>query len=215
MICIQKIYSFHGLNHQIMEESWDVTPVTKGRTEDGKRKIGQCSGRPETAIVLQKLFTHMFPTGSSKRVREKVRDQQSWFAFFAMHFFVDTSETEVTYWTKRKEILAYLRPGFWLFEALEEQIMKRQGTHVWRISARRRVPALPWRLLASLLLVFICVVHLTTRWSISTPSRSCMCRNIKKAAPLESSMDAAVESLFPYLRLEQTGEEGIAGLLRW
>ena len=114
----------------------------------------------------------MFPTGSSKRVREKVRDQQSWFAFFAMHFFVDTSETEVTYWTKRKEILAYLRPGLWLFEALEEQIMKRQGTHVWRISARRRVPALPWRLLASLLLVFICVVHLTTRWSISTPSRS-------------------------------------------
>ena len=94
MICIQKIYSFHGLNHQIMEESWDVTPVTNGRTEDGKRKIGQCSGRPETAIVLQKLLDNMFPTGSSKRVREKVRDQQSWFAkncrhgaFFAMHTF--------------------------------------------------------------------------------------------------------------------------------
>ena len=28
-------------------------------------------------------------------------------------------------------------------------------------------------------------------------------------------MDAAVESLFPYLRLEQTGEERIAGLLRY
>ena len=38
---------------------------------------------------------------------------------------------------------------------------------------------------------------------------------MRKAVPREASMDAAVESLFPYLRLEQTGEEGIAGLLRF
>ena len=36
MICIQKIYCFHGLNHQIIEESWDVTPVTYIRT-DGRK----------------------------------------------------------------------------------------------------------------------------------------------------------------------------------
>ena len=37
MICIQKIYGFCGLNLQIIEESWDVTPVTNGRrTESGK-----------------------------------------------------------------------------------------------------------------------------------------------------------------------------------
>ena len=39
MICIQKIYGFHGLNHQIIEESWDVTPVTNGRTDGGRRKV--------------------------------------------------------------------------------------------------------------------------------------------------------------------------------
>ena len=52
MICIQKIYGFHGLNHQIINKSWDVTPVTYGRTHGGggKWKIGQCSVRPETAI---------------------------------------------------------------------------------------------------------------------------------------------------------------------
>ena len=27
MICFQKIYGFHALNHQIIEKSWDVTPV--------------------------------------------------------------------------------------------------------------------------------------------------------------------------------------------
>ena len=36
MICIQKIYGFHGLNHQIIEESLDVTPVTDERT-DGRK----------------------------------------------------------------------------------------------------------------------------------------------------------------------------------
>ena len=53
MICIQKIYGFHNPNHQIIEESSDVTPVTEdGRTDgwtDGKWKIEQCSVGPETA----------------------------------------------------------------------------------------------------------------------------------------------------------------------
>ena len=40
MICIQKIYGFQGLTHQLIEESWGVTPVTDG---GGKWKIGQCS----------------------------------------------------------------------------------------------------------------------------------------------------------------------------
>ena len=44
MICIQKTYGFHGLNHQIIEKNFDVTPVTDG----GKWKIGQYSGRTET-----------------------------------------------------------------------------------------------------------------------------------------------------------------------
>ena len=53
MICIQKIYGFHGINRQNIEKSWYVTPVTEdGRTEDGgKWKIGQCSVGPETAIL--------------------------------------------------------------------------------------------------------------------------------------------------------------------
>ena len=40
------------VNHQIIEESWDVTPVTDGGGggTDGKWKIEQCSGRQETAI---------------------------------------------------------------------------------------------------------------------------------------------------------------------
>ena len=37
MICIQKIYGFHGINRQNIEKSWYVTPVTEdGRTESGK-----------------------------------------------------------------------------------------------------------------------------------------------------------------------------------
>ena len=28
MICFQKIYGFHALNHQIIMKKWDVTPVT-------------------------------------------------------------------------------------------------------------------------------------------------------------------------------------------
>ena len=31
MICIQKTYGFQGLNHQIIEESSDVTPVMNER----------------------------------------------------------------------------------------------------------------------------------------------------------------------------------------
>ena len=38
MICIQKIYGFHGINRQNIEKSWYVTPVTNGRTEDGGRR---------------------------------------------------------------------------------------------------------------------------------------------------------------------------------
>ena len=49
MICIQKIYGFHGLNHQIIKKSLDVTPVTYGGGGGGKWKIGQCSVRSETA----------------------------------------------------------------------------------------------------------------------------------------------------------------------
>ena len=48
MICLQKIYGFHGQNHQIMEKNWDATPVT----EDEWRKIVQYSDRPETAQKL-------------------------------------------------------------------------------------------------------------------------------------------------------------------
>ena len=44
-----KIYGFQGLNHQIIEESWDVTPVTEDEGTDGKWKIVQYSGRSETA----------------------------------------------------------------------------------------------------------------------------------------------------------------------
>ena len=52
MICIQKIYGFHGKNHQNIEKSWYVTPVTDERTNGGggrKWKIEQCSVGPETA----------------------------------------------------------------------------------------------------------------------------------------------------------------------
>ena len=38
MICIQKIYGFHGFDHQIIKKSWNVAPVTYGR-KDGKWKI--------------------------------------------------------------------------------------------------------------------------------------------------------------------------------
>ena len=64
MICIQKIYGFHGLSHQIIEESWDVRPVTYGWTDGGKWKIGQCSGKPETArmsvCITKKHFYNTF-----------------------------------------------------------------------------------------------------------------------------------------------------------
>ena len=53
MICIQKIYGFHGINRQNIEKSWYVTPVTNERTNGGKWKIGQCSVGPETAKKYQ------------------------------------------------------------------------------------------------------------------------------------------------------------------
>ena len=34
MIYFQKIYGFHALNHQIIEKSWDVMPVTEIHTEN-------------------------------------------------------------------------------------------------------------------------------------------------------------------------------------
>ena len=37
MICIQKIYGFHGINRQNIEKSLYVTPVTDGRTD--RRKV--------------------------------------------------------------------------------------------------------------------------------------------------------------------------------
>ena len=37
MICIQKIYGFNGTNHPIIETSWDVTPVTHGRTNEWRK----------------------------------------------------------------------------------------------------------------------------------------------------------------------------------
>ena len=56
MICIQKIYGFHGINRQNIEKSWYVTPVTDERRTDGggKWKIVQCSVGPETAIILRR-----------------------------------------------------------------------------------------------------------------------------------------------------------------
>ena len=47
----QIIYGFHGPKHQTNKKSLDVTPVTDGRTNGGKRKIKQYSGRPETAKI--------------------------------------------------------------------------------------------------------------------------------------------------------------------
>ena len=43
-----------GRTWQIIEESWDVTPVTHGRRKVEKE---QCSGRPETAIVEVTMST--------------------------------------------------------------------------------------------------------------------------------------------------------------
>ena len=54
---IQKIYGVQGLNHQIIEKSLHVTPVTDRRTEDGKWKIGQYSSRPETAKMTMERST--------------------------------------------------------------------------------------------------------------------------------------------------------------
>ena len=62
MICIQKIYGFHGLNHQIIEESWDVTPVTNERTDGGRRKVENSAVfwiESETAIEIYILRKKM------------------------------------------------------------------------------------------------------------------------------------------------------------
>ena len=60
MICIQKIYGFQGLNHQIIKESWDVTPVTDERTDGGgKWKIVQYSElnqKPQKRTFLLSLY---------------------------------------------------------------------------------------------------------------------------------------------------------------
>ena len=78
--------------------------MTNGRTEDGKRKIGQCSGRPETAIVLQKLLHNMFPTGPQNELGKKLEINShdlpkiaGTAPFLQCTLFVDTSETELTY----------------------------------------------------------------------------------------------------------------------
>ena len=39
MICIQKIYGFHGINRQNIEKSWYVTPVTEDERRTDGRKV--------------------------------------------------------------------------------------------------------------------------------------------------------------------------------
>ena len=49
VIGFQKMYGLCGLNHQTLANMCDVTPVTNGRTQDRKLKIGQFSGLPVAA----------------------------------------------------------------------------------------------------------------------------------------------------------------------
>ena len=51
VIGFQKMYGLFSLNHNIIEKMCDVTPVTDKRREDGKWKIGQYFGIPDTAII--------------------------------------------------------------------------------------------------------------------------------------------------------------------
>ena len=51
VIGFQKMYGLFSLNHNIIEKMCDVTPVTDERREDGKWKIGQYFGIPDTAII--------------------------------------------------------------------------------------------------------------------------------------------------------------------
>ena len=51
VIGFQKKYGLFSLNHNIIEKMCDVTPVTDERREDGKWKIGQYFGTPDTAII--------------------------------------------------------------------------------------------------------------------------------------------------------------------
>ena len=50
MICTKKTYGLNGLNHQIIEKSLDVMPLTDGRTENGKWKTGDPGGPGVTGI---------------------------------------------------------------------------------------------------------------------------------------------------------------------
>ena len=56
MICIQKIYCFHGINRQNIEKSWYVTPVTE--EEDERRKVENravfCWTRNRKSINIKK-----------------------------------------------------------------------------------------------------------------------------------------------------------------
>ena len=50
MICFQKIYGFHALNHQIIEISWDVTPVSEIRRVESRAVF--CLSRIRNRIGL-------------------------------------------------------------------------------------------------------------------------------------------------------------------
>ena len=60
---IYEIYGFQGLNHQIIEESLDVTPLTYKRT-DGKWKIVQYS-----ELNQKPLYTWVHKVGPRQGVQ--------------------------------------------------------------------------------------------------------------------------------------------------
>ena len=77
MICIQKMYGFYGLNHQIIEKK-KLRCYACDR-EDERRKIEQYCGRPETAINILVVFesgnvTETPPPWSWKRKKDTKRD---------------------------------------------------------------------------------------------------------------------------------------------
>ena len=67
MICTQEIYGFqwNSWSNQSSYREKLRCHVCDGRTDGGggKWKIGQCSGRPETAIEIQNLFCTVFIDG--------------------------------------------------------------------------------------------------------------------------------------------------------
>ena len=67
MICFQKIDGFHALNHQTIENSWDVTPVTDWLTY-GKWKVVLYSVWAESAIIclILSLFGEIISNLSDK-----------------------------------------------------------------------------------------------------------------------------------------------------